>query len=611
MTTAAGKMQAGMAQVADAPLPAGPSAWQDALLVADLLALDSHAMGGAVVHGAAGPVRDAWLARVRTSLPDQAPMLRVPCHCPADRLLGGLDLAATLGTGQRVQETGLLARADGGVAVLAMAERWTTGAAALVTAVLDRAEIALERDGFEVRTPTHFGIIALDESCGEEEGPPAILGDRLAFRIDLDGVGLEEFATGVATIPPDFATRARHRHMPAPATDIIKALCHAAFELGIGSLRAAALAVAVARAHAALAGRDQVIAADAAVAARLVLAPRATRMPADAAAPKDQQKDQDQQDQAPPPGAADNDQANAQDDTADTLPPDDLVLAAARAAIPADLLATLVANQQRAPKSSSDGRAGALRKSVRRGRVTGVQEASSVSGARLNVLATLQAAAPWQRLRRNGRNDASTFRIQVRRDDFRISRFKNTSGTTIIFAVDASGSAALNRLTEAKGAVELLLAECYARRDNVALVAFRGTTAEVRLPPSRSLARAKRSLAGLPGGGGTPLAAGLDAALEISAGARRKGDTPLVVVLTDARANVTREGKGGRPEAERQALGAARQMQSQNIKSVLLDTSPQPNPFARRLAAEMGGRYVPLPVAGAEAISTAVQRERT
>ncbi len=579
--------------------------WDDAILVADLLALDPHAMGGVVVHGAAGPVRDAWLARVRASLPGQAPMPRVPSHCPADRLLGGLDLAATLGTGQRVQETGVLARADGGVAVLAMAERWTTGAAALVTSVLDRAEIVLERDGFAVCTLARFGIIALDESTGDEDGPPAILSDRLAFRIDLDGVGSNEFATGVATTPPDAAARARHRLMPVPATDIIKALCHAALELGIGSLRAATLAVTVARAHAALAGRDEVIAADAAVAARLVLAPRATRMPADAAA------SQDPQDPTPPPDAADNARDNAQADTADTLPPDDLVLAAARAAIPADLLAALATKQLRAPKSSNDGRAGALHTSVRRGRVIGVQGASSVSGARLNVLATLQAAAPWQRLRRAARADAGAFRIHVRREDFRVSRYKSTSGTTIVFAVDASGSAALNRLTEAKGAVELLLAECYARRDSVALVAFRGTTAEVRLPPSRSLARAKRSLAGLPGGGGTPLAAGLDAALEISTAARRKGDTPLVVVLTDGRANVTREGKGGRPEAERQALAAARQMQGQNIKSVLLDTSPQPNPFARRLAAEMGGRYVPLPVAGAEAISTVVQRERT
>jgi magnesium chelatase subunit D len=386
----------------------------------------------------------------------------------------------------------------------------------------------------------------------------------------------------------------------APAADIVKALCHAAVELGIASLRVPTLALSVARACAALSGRDHITRDDAAMAARLVLAPRATRMPASP-----------EQAEPPPPSDPPSSQTEAKPNDGDdsALPPDDIVLAAAHAAIPAALLAALAAGGQRAPKASRDGRAGGMRKSAHRGRVTGVQAASTVSGARLNVLATLQAAAPWQRLRRSGQARAAAFRIYVRREDFRVNRYKHHSGTTIIFAVDASGSSALNRLGEAKGAVELLLAECYARRDSVALVAFRGTKAEVRLPPSRSLARAKRSLAGLPGGGGTPLASGLDAALEISAGARRKGDTPLVVLLTDGRANVARDGSGGRPEAERQALAAARVLQSLHIRSVLLDTSPQPHPFARRLAAEMGGRYVALPVAGAEAISTAVQRE--
>jgi magnesium chelatase subunit D len=91
-------------------------------------------------------------------------------------------------------------------------------------------------------------------------------------------------------------------------------------------------------------------------------------------------------------------------------------------------------------------------------------------------------------------------------DDFRVTRYKQRSETTTIFVVDASGSAALHRLAEAKGAVELLLADCYVRRDRVAMIAFRGPGAELLLPPTRSLVRAKRSLAGLPGGGGTPLA---------------------------------------------------------------------------------------------------------
>ncbi|MFN5457531.1 VWA domain-containing protein, partial [Bradyrhizobium sp.] len=111
--------------------------------------------------------------------------------------------------------------------------------------------------------------------------------------------------------------------------------------------------------------------------------------------------------------------------------------------------------------------------------------------------------------------------------------FKQRSGTTTIFVVDASGSSALQRLAEVKGAVELLLAECYIRRDEVALIAFRGKGAELLLPPTRSLTRAKRSLAALPGGGGTPLSAAIFAATELALAVKAKGQAPTIVLMTD------------------------------------------------------------------------------
>jgi len=172
--------------------------------------------------------------------------------------------------------------------------------------------------------------------------------------------------------------------------------------------------------------------------------------------------------------------------------------------------------------------------------------------------------------------------------------------------VDASGSAALHRLAEAKGAVELLLADCYIRRDQVALIAFRGNAAELLLPPTRSLARAKRSLAGLPGGGGTPLAAGLDAAFALSDSVRRKGQTPTVIVLTDGRANIARDGGQGRPRAEEDAMNAARQLRAAGITAVLVDTSPRPGASGETVATEMGARYLPLPHADATTLSKAV-----
>jgi magnesium chelatase subunit D len=221
------------------------------------------------------------------------------------------------------------------------------------------------------------------------------------------------------------------------------------------------------------------------------------------------------------------------------------------------------------------------------------------------VVETLRAAAPWQPLRRAAAPHREA-RVQVRRDDFRIARHRSRTRTAVIFAVDASGSAALHRLGEAKGAVELVLAECYVRRDEVALVAFRGTGAEVILPPTRSLARAKRMLAGLPGGGGTPLAAGVDAARVLAESVRRAGDRPVVVLLTDGRANVARDGSGGRPRAEEDAWQAAQGLRAAGIAAMVIDTSPRPHPLAERLAREMDARYVPLPHADAAAMSRAV-----
>lgn len=232
------------------------------------------------------------------------------------------------------------------------------------------------------------------------------------------------------------------------------------------------------------------------------------------------------------------------------------------------------------------------------------------SGAKLNVIETLRTAAPWQPLRRREvatDGHLSSTRILVRKDDVRLTRFRERSETATIFVVDASGSAALHRLAEAKGAVEMLLADCYVRRDQVALISFRGTIAEVLLPPTRSLARAKRSLAGLPGGGGTPLAAGLDAAFELADSVRRKGQAPTVILLTDGRANIARDGSQGRVRAEEDAVGAARRLRAAAFDVVLVDTSPRPGPLAPRLATEMAARYLMLPHADAVTLSQAVR----
>ena len=590
-------------------------------MAAALFAVDPVGLGGVVLRSGAGPARERWLALLAQWLPQGTPWRRVPLHINDDRLLGGLDLSATLQAGRPIAQRGLLAEADGGVVLLAMAERLSAATAASLAAVIDTHELVTERHGIGSRHASRIGVVALDEGIADDELVPAKLRERLAFHLTL-ATGRHDAADTALFTPADVAAARARLGGVRIADEIVEGLCAASLALGVESVRAPMFACRAARAVAALDGRCEVSSQDAALAAGLVLAPRATRVPVAQAAQQDAADEQadDLPDNTPDDAPADAPPEPPSAD-ADTPPPesdevearsgavDDVVLEAALAAIPPGLLAALALGRT-TKRAASSGRVGAARLGNARGRPTGARRGEPQNGARLNVIETLRAAAPWQALRRREAEttgQASTALVQVRREDFHVWRFKQRSETTTLFVVDASGSAALNRLAETKGAVELLLADCYVRRDSVAVIAFRGTGAELLLPPTRSLVRAKRSLAGLPGGGGTPLAAGIDAAHTLAESVRRRGATPVVVLLTDGRGNIARDGTPGRARAAEDALAAARQLQQGGFATLLLDTSPQPQEPARQLATAMGARYVPLPYAGAAAVSQVVR----
>lgn len=571
--------------------------WRLAEIAAALIALDGASIGGVSLRAPAGLVREAWLARLST-LRGGERSLRMPAGIGDARLLGGLDLTATLAMGRPVAERGLLAEADGGVVLVAMAERVEAATAAKLCAVLDAGAVTVERDGIALTVPSRFSIVALDEGIAADERPAAALTDRLALRLDLTALSHREIeapAFDAGTI-----AAARDRIAATIDDETIACLCTAALALGIGSTRTALQAVKVARLAAALSGRDVVSPEDAALAAALVLASRATQLPAPSEEVDDQEQEPEQQAQPDSPPSESEDQA--------VEPPrdlDDMVLEAAKAAIPAGLLAQLLAASGRT-QARAAGRAGQFQKAARRGRIIGSKAGDLPGGAQLDVVETLRAAAPWQRLRRKEAAMAGRTGLIVRREDFRIARYKQRSETATLFVVDASGSSALERLAEAKGAVRLLLAECYVRRDEVALIAFRKAQADLVLPPTRSLVAAERALAALPGSGATPLAIAIQAAMALADSVRRKGRTPALVFMTDGRANIDADGKPGRGKAQADALMAARGLRGAGLTAILIDTSPQPQPQAAELAAAMGGRYLPLPQADATGVSRAV-----
>jgi magnesium chelatase subunit D len=593
-------------------------AWLDAALAASLVAVDPVGLGGVSLRAGAGSERERWLALLHAALPATAPLRRVPHNAGDDGLLGGLDLSATLHAGRPIAQCGALAQADGGIVLLGMAERAAPTTAARFAAVLDEGMVTLQRDGLALQLPARIGLVALDEGLADDERPPEALLDRLAFHVDLRAVG--SMVGPTSGVPADaagtIAARARLASVQV-AADFVHALCTVALALGVASMRAPILAVRAAVAMAALAGRSAVIEEDAAVAARLVLAPRATMMPD--ALPRDATD--------PRPADAPEEElpkANApQTEPENTEPPElgpqqseapadrpltDVVLDAVRAALPPDALARLRAADSPAGSKArprSIGRAGVQQCSLRRGKPIGALAGELRSGARLHLVETLKAAAPWQLLR--GATRGPRTRLAVRRSDFRIVRFRHRSETLMIFAVDASGSSALHRLAEAKGAIELLLASCYVRRDKVALIAFRGRAAELLLAPTGALVRAKRCLAGLPGGGATPLAAGLDAAALLADAARRKGQTPILTVLTDGRGNVARDGSYDRARAEVDAIAAARRIRAGGFAVLLVDTAARPDERTRRLGVALGASYLPLPCADAARLSQAVR----
>ena len=606
-------------------------------LTALLLAVDARGLGGAMLDHPLHEQARAFSLLVQRALPDGAPLRRVPSSVTPDRLYGGVDLAATLSTGKLVAERGVLAAADGGVIVVPMAERLSIAARTALCEVLDHAEVQVARDGIGERHAARICALVMDESI-DDEAVHAALRDRLAFVVRLSGAAadalLDETDERDVASWERQARDARHRLTSVSVDESwIAALCDTADAFGIDSVRAPLMALRCARAHAALHGRLMIVEADAEVAAALVLAPRATRWPspppevaneneppASAQPPSPEPPEPPAMELKPDDARDEPESPDADADDERPITPSsstDLLREAVASALPPGMLAQLL---EKVSGGTMHGRVGAEKQNMLRGRPRGARSGSPRGGARLHLLETLRAAAPWQRARLAHAAQMTTAasapsaapthtrpRVNIRREDFRIRRYIEKTGTTVLFVVDASGSSALHRLAEAKGAVEMLLAESYARRDRVSLIAFRGKGTELLLPPTRALARAKKVLAALPGGGGTPLAHAIEAALEQALAVKRSGSAPLVVMLTDGRANIARDGAPGRPGAERDALIASARFAQQNIPALFVDTSLRGEPVARRVADAMRARYVLLPSANAKALGGLVR----
>ncbi len=538
--------------------------WARAVLAARILCVAPRAMGGLWLRARPSPARDALLdlltplaaARIHPDISDEA-------------LAGGPDLAATLATGRLHHRSGLLARAP--ALCLAMAERARPALAGRLAAPLDAGGPA---------------VVALDEGTGEE-APPAALTERLGLFVALDGLALSDLMP-----PPKVDVAAARALWPRVevAGDLAGRLVETAAACGIASLRAPLFALGAARAIAALAGRVAVSEDDAATAVALCLAHRA----AHAEPPSDETPE-------PPPASEPGSGAGSE---AGGEAAEDRLVAAVRTALPRDLLAQLAAGRPSAQAGAAG--AGARARSPRRGRPLPARPGRADHG-RIDAAATLRAAVPWQTLRRKAAPDDPR-RLLLRADDIRLKRHEHHTDRLVIFVVDASGSAAMARMAEAKGAIETLLADSYAARDHVALIAFRREQAELLLPPTRSLVQSRKRLAALPGGGGTPLAAALAATEALARRAAAGGQSPSLVLLTDGRANIALDGTANRARATEDARVLARRLAAQALPSLVIDTGMRPNPVLAELGGILSASVLSLPRQGAAGIAAALTR---
>eukprot|EP00591_Stephanopyxis_turris_P004257 CAMPEP_0195518010 /NCGR_PEP_ID=MMETSP0794_2-20130614/11924_1 /TAXON_ID=515487 /ORGANISM="Stephanopyxis turris, Strain CCMP 815" /LENGTH=745 /DNA_ID=CAMNT_0040646901 /DNA_START=296 /DNA_END=2533 /DNA_ORIENTATION=+ len=599
----------------------------------------------------------------------EAPFVQVPLNVMEDRLIGSADLEESVKNGKTVFSPGLLAKAHRGVLYVDDINLLDEETANILLNVVTDGYVNVEREGISIKYPCKPLLIA---TFNPDEGELRDhLLDRIAVSLSADAQVLttEDRVTAVNSVL-DYSSNGAGTQKSAEAeaalaeaidneedlkTAIIFAreyikdvtiapsqilyLAEEAIRAGCQGHRAEIFASEVARASAAIEGRP-VTSDDLKTAVKLAIAPRGTfiqtpmdedeMMPPPPPPPPppmdEQQNDQDEDEEEEKQDEEEDNEEEEEDDDREDTPdvpevPQEFMFDVDSTPIDPDLIQ--FTQRQRAGKGGGNGmifsqdRGRYIKPMLPKGKVV-----------RLAVDATLRASAPYQRARRIrsvGTKDEGRG-VFIEQSDVRTKKMARKAGSLIIFVVDASGSMALNRMNAAKGAAMSLLTEAYQSRDKICLIPFQGEMADVLLPPTKSIAMAKKRLEQMPCGGGSPLAHALNTALLTGINAQKSGDIGKVVVvmISDGRANVplcvsmgeefdpesdedSKDGKPSRKYLKEETLACAKMLgATPGFNLLCIDTENKfiSTGLAKEIANAAMGKYHQIAKADGQAIAS-------
>lgn len=552
--------------------------WQLAERAAQLLAVNPDGLRGIHLKGPASPALNRYTEYVQSLLPSHP---RVNCaHTAAvAQLEDQLDLVATVATGTPIMQAGLRQKIRHGLLVLPQANL-------LGPALCSALCRAIEHEAESV-------VLALDESDPEEAGLPDGLSDRIGLMIRLGGQCLQTWSAPLE--PLSTLAKAKQR-IPdiKPRPEDYDTASSLAAALGVRSMRAPYFLLQAARANAAVEGHPHIEKDDFAVGVQFVLLPRATQMPSTHPAPEEQTTAEQDREQPEPPNTDEPQQNNTPGETGKI----EEIVEAAQALFQPDLPPVAARNTSQRQETGRRNHS-KQSKHMPHGRPVGVRRGRRDEIRTLSMRDTLIAAATKQTLRagihvHTAAHPSDKRPVKITIDDFRALRRSAPRRVTTIFVVDSSGSHAIGRLAEAKGAALAMLQSCYERRDRVAVICFGGDSATTALAATPAPARAAKQLHLMPSGGGTPLASALLLAQKMVRQVTKEGDTPFLVLLTDGKANIDLHGHAGRAAAAQDATTMARATAALGVDCFFIDTGRRPSPPCQELARNLNARYLHL-----------------